>query len=106
MAGKCIFFKFKSGFETFRQFQLLAISQVPIKQFPLQEAFKAVEDIYSMMQLAKKTPKPQLLANYYQKTALVFWKSRNYLYHAAALQRLFVLCREQKKAITSEELQK
>ncbi|XP_028403278.1 eukaryotic translation initiation factor 3 subunit A-like [Dendronephthya gigantea] len=71
-----------------------------------QEAFKAVEDIYNLMQLAKKTPKPQLLANYYQKTALVFWKSRNYLYHAAALQRLFVLCREQKKTITPEEQQK
>ena len=58
------------------------------------------------MQLAKKSPKPQLLANYYQKTALVFWKAKNYLFHAAALQRLFVLCKEQKKTMTTEELQK
>lgn len=71
-----------------------------------QEAFKAVEDIHGLMQLAKKHPKPQLLANYYQKTALVFWKAKNYLFHASALQRLFVLCKEQKKTITPEELQK
>ena len=77
-----------------------------IAYFAVQEAFKAVEDMYNLMQLAKKTPKPQLLANYYQKTALVFWKSRNYHYHAAALQRLFVLCREHKKTITAKELQK
>lgn len=71
-----------------------------------QEAYKAIEDIHNLMTLPKKSPKPQLLANYYQKLALVFWKAGNYLFHASALFRLFTLCREQKKTLTQEEIQK
>lgn len=37
-----------------------------------QEAYKATEDIHGLMTLSKKSPKPQLMANYYQKLALVF----------------------------------
>nr|A7SK48.2 RecName: Full=Eukaryotic translation initiation factor 3 subunit A; Short=eIF3a; AltName: Full=Eukaryotic translation initiation factor 3 subunit 10 [Nematostella vectensis] len=71
-----------------------------------QEAFKAVEDVYGLMQLSKRPPKPQVMANYYQKVALVFLKAGNFLYHACTQQRLYLLMREQKKSITSEELQK
>ncbi|KFM57471.1 Eukaryotic translation initiation factor 3 subunit A, partial [Stegodyphus mimosarum] len=71
-----------------------------------QEAYKAIEDIHGLMTLSKKAPNPRLMANYYQKLALVFWKSSNYLFHAAALFRLFYLSREQKKNITSEEILK
>lgn len=69
-----------------------------------QEAYKAIEDIYNLMGLSKKAPNPRLMANYYQKLSLVFWKSSNYLFHAAALFRLFYLSREQKKNITSDEI--
>lgn len=69
-----------------------------------QEAYKAIEDIYNLMGLSKKAPNPRLMANYYQKLSLVFWKSNNYLFHAAALFRLFYLSREQKKNITSDEI--
>ena len=71
-----------------------------------QEAFKAVEDVYGLMQLSKRPPKPQVMANYYQKVALVFWKAENYLFHACTLHRLYVLSREQKRTMTTEEHQK
>ncbi|CAM1317879.1 EIF3A (predicted), partial [Pycnogonum litorale] len=71
-----------------------------------QEAYKAIEDIHGLMALSKKSPKPQLMANYYQKLALVFWKAGNHLFHAAALFRLFSLSREMKKNLTPDDLQK
>lgn len=71
-----------------------------------QEAFKAVEDIHGLICLSKKPPKPSLMANYYQKLGLVFWKSGNALFHASTLHRLFHLSREQRKNLTQEELQK
>ncbi|XP_064465879.1 eukaryotic translation initiation factor 3 subunit A-like [Ornithodoros turicata] len=71
-----------------------------------QEAYKATEDIHGLMTLSKKSPKPQLMANYYQKLALVFWKAGNHLFHASALFRYFHLAKDLKKNITSEEIQK
>ena len=57
------------------------------------------------MQISKKT-KPQMMANYYEKVALVFFKAENKLFHAAALLKLFLLIKEQKKTVTPEELEK
>ena len=37
---------------------------------------------------------------------MIFWKAGNHLFHAATLQKLFVLLKEQKKTITQEELTK
>lgn len=71
-----------------------------------QEAYKAIEDIHGLMQLSKKPPKPHVLANYYEKMALVFWKAGNLQFHAATLHRLYILFREQKKSISHEETQK
>jgi hypothetical protein len=72
----------------------------------LQEAYKAIEDIHGLMNLSKKLPVPKTMANYYQKLAMVFWKAGNYLFHAAALFKLFQLSKEMKKNITPEELQR
>jgi len=69
-----------------------------------QEAFKAVEDIHGLITLAKKQPKPSLMANYYQKLGLVFSKSGNHLFHATTLHRLFSLSREQRKNLSTDEL--
>lgn len=69
-----------------------------------QEAYKAVEDIHGLMSLSKKVFQPKMMANYYQKLALVFWKSGNYLFHAAAVFKHFQLTREMKKSLSSEEL--
>jgi translation initiation factor 3 subunit A len=65
-----------------------------------QEAYKAIEDIHGLMNLAKKSPVPKTMANYYQKLALVFWKAGHNLFHAAALFKLFQLSKEMKKNIT------
>merc|ERR1719495_2200581 len=71
-----------------------------------QEAYKAVEDIHGLMSLSKKVFQPKMMANYYQKLALVFWKSGNFLFHAAAVFKHFQLTREMKKNISAEELAK
>nr|CAI5861085.1 unnamed protein product [Callosobruchus analis] len=64
-----------------------------------QEAYKAIEDIHNLMNLSKKMPVPKTMANYYQKLAMVFWKAGNYLFHAAALFKLFQLSKEMKKIL-------
>ena len=69
-----------------------------------QEAYKAVEDIHAFTTISKKTPRPQQLADYYNKLALVFWKAGNYVFHATTILKLYVLHREQKKNITHAEL--
>ena len=51
-----------------------------------QEAYKAVEDIHNLMGISKKALQPKLMAQYYQKLALVFWKSGTQLFHAAAVK--------------------
>ncbi|XP_002738406.1 eukaryotic translation initiation factor 3 subunit A [Saccoglossus kowalevskii] len=71
-----------------------------------QEAYKAIEDVHGLMTLSKKSPKPQLMANYYTKLGLVFWKSGNHLFHACALHRLLQLSREQRKNLSQDEIQK
>nr|XP_033799146.1 eukaryotic translation initiation factor 3 subunit A isoform X2 [Geotrypetes seraphini] len=71
-----------------------------------QEAFKAVEDIHGLFSLSKKPPKPQLMANYYNKVSTVFWKSGNALFHATTLHRLYHLSREMRKNLTQEEMQR
>lgn len=87
-----------------RLIQLESATQIELWQ----EAYRATDDIkrYGLMNSNKKPPKPQLMANYYQKLALVFWKADCHLFHAAALFRLFHLTRELKKTITSEEVQR
>lgn len=74
--------------------------------FSFQEAFKAVEDIHGLFALSKKPPKPQLMANYYNKVSTVFWKSGNALFHACTLHRLYHLSREMRKNLTQEEMQR
>ncbi|MEE6486681.1 hypothetical protein FKM82_014669 [Ascaphus truei] len=71
-----------------------------------QEAFKAVEDIHGLFALSKKPPKPQLMANYYNKVSTVFWKSGNTLFHASTLHRLYHLSKEMRKNISQEEMQR
>uniref|UniRef100_A0A8D9BB26 Eukaryotic translation initiation factor 3 subunit A n=1 Tax=Cacopsylla melanoneura TaxID=428564 RepID=A0A8D9BB26_9HEMI len=71
-----------------------------------QEAYKATEDIHNLMTMSKKSSVPKTMANYYQKLAMVFWKAGYYLFHAAALFKLFTLNKEMKKNITPEEVQR
>ena len=72
----------------------------------LQEAFKAIEEIHHLMNICGKAPRPGLLDNFYLKQAKVYLMAKNKLFHAAALHKIFVLRKEQKKTLTSEDLQK
>lgn len=58
------------------------------------------------MNLSKKPPVPKTMANYYSKLAMVFWKAGYYLFHAAALFKLFQLSKDMKKNMTADELQR
>jgi translation initiation factor 3 subunit A len=67
------------------------------------EGFKTVEEIYSIMQLGKKTPKPRLMSIYYEKLTRIFLVSENYLFHAYAWYRYHSLCVECRKDMKAEE---
>ena len=58
------------------------------------------------MLMSKKPPKPHMMANYFEKVSLVFLKAKNLLFHAAALLKLFILTKEQKKTVTADELER
>lgn len=70
-----------------------------------QEAFRAIEEIHHLLGIGGKAPKPALLDNFYAKQAKVYWMAQNALFHAAALHKLFVLRKEQKKTFSTEEAQ-
>lgn len=50
-----------------------------------QEAYRTIEDI------GAPPTKSKLMATYYEKLAQIFWASRNHLFHAYSLNRLFEL---------------
>ena len=49
----------------------------------------------------RRHPRPQQLATYYNKVALVFWKAGNDVFHATTVLKLYVLHKELKKNITT-----
>lgn len=69
-------------------------------------AFASIEDINNLMDMSKKAPKPQMLAMYYQKLAMILWKSEDYAFHATAWMKIFQISKEHKKTFaTSDEAQ-
>lgn len=67
------------------------------------EGFRTVEDIYAIMQLGKKVPKPKLMATYYEKLTRIFWVSENHLFHAYTWYRFYCLSCECRKDLKAEE---
>ena len=64
------------------------------------EGFRIVEDIYTLMQipvrqpdgtLARRQPKPRLMASYYDKMAKIFAVAGNKLFHAYAWHKYYGL---------------
>ncbi|KAJ0013461.1 hypothetical protein Pint_19724 [Pistacia integerrima] len=70
-----------------------------------QEAFYSIEDIYGLMCMVKKTPKPSLLVVYYAKLTEIFWISSSHLYHAYAWFKLFTLQKTYNKNLSLKDLQ-
>eukprot|EP00189_Rhodosorus_marinus_P010280 CAMPEP_0184745962 /NCGR_PEP_ID=MMETSP0315-20130426/8574_1 /TAXON_ID=101924 /ORGANISM="Rhodosorus marinus, Strain UTEX LB 2760" /LENGTH=929 /DNA_ID=CAMNT_0027218337 /DNA_START=98 /DNA_END=2887 /DNA_ORIENTATION=+ len=68
-----------------------------------QEAYRTIEDIHMLISLAKKMPKAQTMGIYYERLTQVFWMSKNYLYHAHALYKLYSLNIKQNKSLSAEE---
>ncbi|XP_044500346.1 eukaryotic translation initiation factor 3 subunit A-like [Mangifera indica] len=70
-----------------------------------QEAFYSIEDIYGLMCMVKKTPKPSLLVVYYAKLTEIFWISSSHLYNAYAWFKLFTLQKTYNKNLSLKDLQ-
>lgn len=53
-----------------------------------QEAFRTAEDIYGLVSVSKRAPKPSMMAAYFEKLVQVFKVGNNFLFHAAAYAKL------------------
>ena len=69
------------------------------------EGLRTVEDIYSIIQIGKKTPKSKLMVSYYEKLTRIFLVSENYLFHAYAWYKYYTLSCECRKDMKPEEKQ-
>jgi len=58
-----------------------------------QEAFRSIEDIHSLLTMSKRTPKPTMMVNYYEKLYQIFITSGSILYHAAAWSKYYAIVR-------------
>lgn len=56
-----------------------------------QEAFRSAEDIHGLIAASKRTPRPSMMASFYDKLVKVFAVGQNFLFHAAAYSKLWNL---------------
>eukprot|EP01060_Flectonema_neradi_P017945 TRINITY_DN24776_c0_g1_i1.p1 TRINITY_DN24776_c0_g1~~TRINITY_DN24776_c0_g1_i1.p1 ORF type:complete len:926 (+),score=294.15 TRINITY_DN24776_c0_g1_i1:131-2779(+) len=55
-----------------------------------QEAYRAIEEIHQRIEFFKVSPKVDIIIQYYTLLARIFWVSKNWLFHAYALYKLFI----------------
>ncbi|KAI8076911.1 uncharacterized protein BX664DRAFT_344226 [Halteromyces radiatus] len=68
-----------------------------------QEAFKSVEDIYTLLTSSKRPPQPEMLANYYNKLTQIFMVSEDFLFHSAAWNKYSGIERVINKSMSEED---
>ncbi|KAK4538638.1 hypothetical protein CDCA_CDCA19G4663 [Cyanidium caldarium] len=69
-----------------------------------QEAYRTVEDVHELFSLNKRPPPREMMMHYYDKLATIFWVADNYLLHALALYRLWVLQAGNREGATTEAI--
>lgn len=67
------------------------------------EGFKTVEEIYAIILIGKKTPKPKIMSTYYEKLTRIFLVSGNHLFHAYCWYRYYSLSCDHKKDLSTEQ---
>jgi translation initiation factor 3 subunit A len=70
-----------------------------------QEAYRTIQEIHSIIVSAKTLPPPQMMANFYEKLAQIFWVSQNYFFHAHAVYKFYETTRQIKNDISKDELE-
>ena len=68
-----------------------------------QESFRSVEDIHNLTTLTKMTPPGEMMCVYYTRLAQIFWKAKNYLFHAFSCLKYFRLLQKVKEDITDAQ---
>lgn len=61
-----------------------------------QEGFRSVEDIFNLIELSQKMPKPYMMATYYKTLSKIFLVGNNPLFHSAAFNEFFKITRTHK----------
>jgi len=67
------------------------------------EAFNTADEIHLLMSKCK--PRPFMLAQYYEALQQIFWKSENYLFHAFAMLKYYLLCKQNRRNFPKAEEQ-
>ena len=68
-----------------------------------QESFRSVEDVHGLIGLSKKTPPPERMCLYYEKLTQIFWKAKNYLFHAYSCIKYFKTLQKVKADMSGEQ---
>ena len=70
-----------------------------------QESFRCIEDIHGLFATTRVPVKPAFMAHYYKRLTELMWIGNNYLFHACAWYKLYVLTVRQFKKLTGEKHQ-